>query len=88
MAQVMSHNFKSPLIGTFFTKAAHRNRGYGKSILIQLTNQLISKGHKKVRLMADVGNAASINVFENAGYEIIYKHILVGLPEIEEQDQY
>ena len=51
MAQVMSHDFKSPLIGMLFTKAAHRNKGYGYSILTQLTSLLINGGNRKIRLL-------------------------------------
>lgn len=83
MAQVMSHNFKSPLIGMLFTKAAYRNKGYGYAILVQLTNQLLAAGHKKVGLLADVENPASMKVFEKAGYKAIYKHILVAIGEDE-----
>jgi RimJ/RimL family protein N-acetyltransferase len=82
MAQVMSHDFKSPIIGMLFTKAAHRNMGYGYAVLTQLTNLLIANGHKRVGLLADVENKGSIKVFEKAGYQVIYKHILVALPAI------
>jgi GNAT superfamily N-acetyltransferase len=81
MAQVISHNFKSPLIGMLFTKATHRNKGYGYAILVQLTSQLLAGGHKKVGLLADTQNPASLKIFEKAGYKEIYKHILVAIGE-------
>lgn len=81
MAQVISHNFKSPLIGMLFTKTAYRNNGYGYAILVQLTNQLLEGGHKKVGLLADTKNLASLKIFAKAGYETIYKHILVTIGE-------
>lgn len=77
IAQVISEEKFYPLIGQFFTKANLRGKGYGYSILKQLSLQLLNNGHSKVGLLADRANTGSIKVFERVGYLPVYDHLSV-----------
>ncbi|TCD12973.1 GNAT family N-acetyltransferase [Pedobacter frigidisoli] len=77
IAQVISEEKFYPLIGQFFTKSKLRGKGYGYSLLTQLSSLLLSKGHLKVGLLADRANPRSIKIFERVGYLPVYDHLAV-----------
>jgi predicted GNAT family acetyltransferase len=72
MAQVISENNIAPLIGQLYTKQELRKNGYATSILLQLTNELLLKGHKKCGLLSDKSNEFSNAVFRKVGYKDFY----------------
>ncbi|WP_231424682.1 GNAT family N-acetyltransferase [Pedobacter sp. Leaf250] len=77
IAQVMSEEKFFPLIGQFFTKSRFRGKGYGYSLLTQLSSHLLAKGHSKVGLLADRANPMTIKIFERVGYVPVYDHLSV-----------
>jgi len=65
------------MIGQFYTKPSYRGKGYGASLLRQLTNQLLATGHEKCGLIADTKNIPSNVVFKKVGYMPIYEQLSV-----------
>lgn len=58
-----------PVIGFFYTPPPFRGKGYGTSILHQVTKGLLDVGNEYVMLTADAFNQASNKAFQNVGYK-------------------
>jgi RimJ/RimL family protein N-acetyltransferase len=77
VAQVMYSENGYPIIGHFYTNERHRNKGYGKALIITLTQLILSYGHDKCGLISDTTNIASNIVFKKAGYKKIYETLSI-----------
>ncbi len=57
-------------LGSFTTRKFRQGRGYGKQILDHIKAYLIELGKTKIELTVDIHNAAAINLYKKAGFEI------------------
>ena len=57
-------------LGSFTTRKDRQGRGYGKQILDHIKAYLIELGKTKIELTVDIHNAAAINLYKKAGFEI------------------
>ena len=65
-----------PTITLFYTDEKHRNKGYGKSLLIEATNLVLNR-FDKVGLTSDVTSEYSNKTFISVGYKPVYKFITI-----------
>jgi predicted GNAT family acetyltransferase len=55
-------------VGPVYTPPEHRGRGYAKSLLADLAEELLGRGYRACYLASDVGNAAANALYEAVGY--------------------
>jgi hypothetical protein len=77
MLQVMNLTDNIPIIGSFFTAKQSRGKGYGTSLLHEVTASLLESGFEVCGLASDAKNVVSNKLFQKIGYECIGKAITV-----------
>lgn len=63
-----------PMIGTLYVREKFRNCGIGKSLLLNITSELMQKA-KACYLVTERSNKSAIKVIESIGYSNIYEHM-------------
>ncbi len=58
-------------VGPVYTPPEHRGRGYAKSLLADLAEELLARGYRACYLTSDVENAAANALYEAVGYRPI-----------------
>lgn len=58
-------------VGPIYTPPEYRNRGYAKSLLADLAEELLRRGYRACYLASDVENAAANALYEAVGYRRI-----------------
>lgn len=78
MLQVLNddeHEF--PFIGFFYSSPHFRGKGYGTSILHQVTKGILNSGYECVMLTADGKNNLSNKVFKKLGYKNVGEYVRI-----------
>lgn len=78
MCSTILTSFDSPIIGSFFTSRAARNKGYGTSLLSHVSKEMVEQ-FGVVTLLADKNHPESIKVFEKLKYKNVYETLEVAI---------
>ncbi len=76
IAQAIYNKFEFPVIGHFYTDPAYRNKGYGSSLVKEITKGLLNTGNEFVMLQTNALTPQSNRVFTKVGYHNAGEYIL------------
>ncbi len=68
VAEVLTNDYDFPVIGHFYTPANLRGKGYGTSLIYEVTKGLLGAGNEFCMLSTNASNPASNKVFVKVGY--------------------
>ncbi|MBV8328291.1 GNAT family N-acetyltransferase [Chryseobacterium sp.] len=76
VATILDSESEMSIIGNLYTQPNHRGKGYAKSLVYEITKQILEDGDR-CGIVSDANNPITNKMFQEIGYEQISKYISV-----------
>lgn len=86
IAQVLNMQNGLPIIGSLYTPAEKRGKGYATMLVHALTKKILGNGFEKCGIISDATNPITNKLFVNVGYLPVYEHLSLHTKAFKKQD--
>jgi GNAT superfamily N-acetyltransferase len=86
IAQVLNMQNGLPIIGSLYTPAEKRGKGYATMLVHALTKKILGNGFEKCGIISDATNPITSKLFVNVGYLPVYEHLSLHTKAFKKQD--